>query len=265
MRIVVKIGSNVLARANGRLSIARMAELADEIACLCEEGHQVLIVTSGAVAAGRAQVALPKTVDRVARRQVLSSVGQAILIDTYRGLFAADGLDVGQILLTKSDFSTNEHACNIRHCIQAFFAYGIIPVVNENDTVSVESLMFTDNDELAGLLANLIGADRLIILSSIDGLYDGDPNDPEAHLIETVEPGEDLTRFVSASKSSHGRGGMDTKLRVATSIAQKGTEVVIANGARHNVLIDVVNGNPELPCTRFLANKNIIPYKGEAY
>lgn len=251
MRIVVKIGSNVLARANGRLSIARMAELADEVAALCDQGHQVLIVTSGAVAAGRAQVALPKTVDRVARRQVLSSVGQAILIDTYRSLFSADGLDVGQILLTKSDFSTPEHAANIRQCIQAFFAYGIVPVVNENDTVSVESLMFTDNDELAGLLAGLIGADLLVILSSIDGLYDGDPAAPEAKLIRQVAPGEDLSRFVTAAKSSQGRGGMDTKLRVATEVAGKGISVVIANGFRHDVLTDVVSG-ADFPCTRFL-------------
>lgn len=251
MRIVVKIGSNVLARANGRLSIARMAELADEISALCDQGHQVLIVTSGAVAAGRAQVALPKTVDRVARRQVLSSVGQAILIDTYRSLFSADGLDVGQILLTKSDFSTPEHAANIRQCIQAFFAYGIVPVVNENDTVSVESLMFTDNDELAGLLAGLIGADLLVILSSIDGLYDGDPAAPEAKLIRQVAPGEDLSRFVTAAKSSQGRGGMDTKLRVATEVAGKGISVVIANGFRHDVLTDAVSG-ADFPCTRFL-------------
>lgn len=251
MRIVVKIGSNVLARANGRLSIARMAELADEISALCDQGHQVLIVTSGAVAAGRAQVALPKTVDRVARRQVLSSVGQAILIDTYRSLFSADGLDVGQILLTKSDFSTPEHAANIRQCIQAFFAYGIVPVVNENDTVSVESLMFTDNDELAGLLAGLISADLLVILSSIDGLYDGDPAAPEAKLIRQVAPGEDLSRFVTAAKSSQGRGGMDTKLRVATEVAGEGISVVIANGFRHDVLTDVVSGT-DFPCTRFL-------------
>ena len=228
-----------------------MAELADEISALCDQGHQVLIVTSGAVAAGRAQVTLPKTVDRVARRQVLSSVGQAILIDTYRSLFSADGLDVGQILLTKSDFSTPEHAANIRQCIQAFFAYGIVPVVNENDTVSVESLMFTDNDELAGLLAGLIGADLLVILSSFDGLYDGDPAAPEAKLIRQVAPGEDLSRFVTAAKSSQGRGGMDTKLRVATEVAGKGISVVIANGFRHDVLTDVVSG-ADFPCTRFL-------------
>lgn len=251
MRIVVKIGSNVLARANGRLSIARMAELADEVAALCDQGHQVLIVTSGAVAAGRAQVALPKTVDRVARRQVLSSVGQAILIDTYRSLFAADGMDVGQILLTKSDFSTPEHAANIRQCILAFFAYGIVPVVNENDTVSVESLMFTDNDELAGLLADLIGADLLVILSSIDGLYDGDPSAPDATLIRQVLPGEDLAHVVAKTKTAQGRGGMDTKLRVATATAANGIAVVIANGFRHGVLASIL-ANDDIPCTRFL-------------
>lgn len=254
MRIVVKIGSNVLARANGRLSIARMAELVDEVAALCDQGHQVLIVSSGAVAAGKAQVALPKTVDRVARRQVLSAVGQVLLLDTYRTLFAANGFDVGQILLTKSDFSTEEHASNIRQCIQAFFAYGIVPVVNENDTVSVEGLMFTDNDELAGILSRLIQADLLIILSSVDGLYDGDPAAPESKLIRIVSPGEDLTHVVSEKTSSQGRGGMSTKLQVAARAAQEGITVVVANGMRHSVLADVVAGR-EVPCTRFLPKK----------
>ena len=177
MRIVVKVGSNVVARPDGRLWIARMAGLADEVAALCDAGHQVLIVSSGAVAAGRGRVSLPKTVDRVARRQVLSAVGQAILIDTYRTLFDADGMDVGQILVTKYDLSSAEHAANLRQCVEAFFAYGIVPVVNENDTVSVEGLMFTDNDELAGLMAKLLGAQLLIVLSSVDGLCDGDPAD----------------------------------------------------------------------------------------
>ncbi len=250
MRIIVKVGSNVLARADGRLSIARMAALVDEVAALCDQGHQVLIVTSGAVAAGRAQVALPKTVDRVARRQVLSAVGQAILIDTYRSLFAADGLNVGQILLTKSDFSTPEHAANIQQCILAFFAYGIVPVVNENDTVSVESLMFTDNDELAGELAKLMNADLVVILSSIDGLYDGDPETPDAQLIRAVAPGEELSHVVSVARSTQGRGGMETKLNVATTLAARGIQVVIANGFRHEVLTDIVS-NADIPCTRF--------------
>ncbi len=251
MRIIVKLGSNVLARADGRLCIARMAELVDEISALCDEGHQVLIVTSGAVAAGRAQVALPKTVERVARRQVLSAVGQAILIDTYRTLFAADNLTVGQILLTKVDFATPETSQTILQCILAFFAYGIIPVVNENDTVSVESLMFTDNDELSGRLARLIDADLLILLSSIDGLYTGDPADPASELIQTVRPNEDLSKYVVTSKTTHGRGGMSTKLNVASSLAKDGIEVVVANGFRHGVLTDIVSG-AELPCTRFV-------------
>ncbi|MBO7181357.1 MAG: glutamate 5-kinase, partial [Kiritimatiellae bacterium] len=193
MRIIVKLGSNVLTRADGRLSIARMAALADEITALHEQGHQVVLVTSGAVAAGKAQVSLPKTVEAVARRQVLSAVGQTVLIDTYRALFAANGLNIGQILVTKNDFSSPEHTTNMRQCIHALFAYGILPVVNENDTVSVESLMFTDNDELAGLLATLLEADQLVILSSVDGLYTGDPTDPASTLIREVAPEEDWT------------------------------------------------------------------------
>jgi glutamate 5-kinase len=222
MRIIVKIGSNVITRADGRLSLARMAALADEVTALHEQGHQVVLVTSGAVAAGKAQVSLPKTVDPVARRQVLSSVGQTVLIDTYRTLFAANGLNIGQILVTKNDFSSAEHATNMRQCLHALFAYGILPVVNENDTVSVESLMFTDNDELAGLLATLLDADQLIILSSVDGLYTGDPSSPNAKLIREVAPGEDWTHCVAGVKTSSGRGGMGTKLAVAGRVAAAG-------------------------------------------
>lgn len=251
MRVVVKVGSNVVARANGRLSIARLAGLADEVAALCEAGHQVLIVSSGAVAAGRGRVALPKTVDRVARRQVLSAVGQAILIDTYRTLFDADGMDVGQILVTKHDLSSPEHAANLRQCVEAFFAYGIVPVVNENDTVSVEGLMFTDNDELAGLLASLIGADLLILLSSVDGLCAGDPEVPGAEIVREVRPGDDLSALVRRTTSSQGRGGMGTKLRVAQGAAAAGIAAVIANGARPGVVGALVSG-AEVPCTRFL-------------
>ncbi len=251
MRIVVKVGSNVVARADGRLWIARMAALADEVAALCDAGHQVLIVSSGAVAAGRGRVSLPKTVDRVARRQVLSAVGQAILIDTYRTLFDADGMDVGQVLVTKHDLSSTEHAANLRQCIEAFFAYGIVPVVNENDTVSVEGLMFTDNDELAGLLAQLIHAQLLVILSSVDGLCDGDPSDPDSTLVREVRPGQDLSALIRRTKSSQGRGGMDTKLRVAQSASAAGIPTVIANGARQGVLAALVAGE-DVPCTRFL-------------
>ena len=251
MRIVVKVGSNVVARPDGRLWIARMAGLADEVAALCDAGHQVLIVSSGAVAAGRGRVSLPKTVDRVARRQVLSAVGQAILIDTYRTLFDADGMDVGQILVTKHDLSSAEHAANLRQCVEAFFAYGIVPVVNENDTVSVEGLMFTDNDELAGLMAKLLGAQLLIVLSSVDGLCDGDPGDPGATLIREVRPGQDLSALVRRTKSSQGRGGMETKLRVAQTAAADGIQAVIANGARPGVVAAIVAGE-DIPCTRFL-------------
>ncbi len=257
MRIVVKLGSNVLVRPDGRLSIARMAELTDEVSALCTAGHQVLLVSSGAVATGKAQVSLPPTVDRVARRQVLSAVGQSILVGTYRTLFAANGLDAGQILLTRADFATAQNAANIRQCIQAFFAYGIVPVVNENDPVSaeqvksVEAYMFTDNDELAGLIAHLIDADLLVLLTSVDGLYDGDPASPTARLIREVSPSEDLSHYVADAKTSAGRGGMETKLRTAMTAARDGITAVIASGLRHGILGSVVSG-ADTPCTRFL-------------
>ena len=251
MRIIVKIGSNVLARADGSLSIARMAALADDVAELYGQGHQVLIVTSGAVAAGRSQINLPRTAERVARRQVLSSVGQTVLIDTYRGIFEANGLKIGQILVTKNDFGDGTHAANMRQCLQTLFAYGIVPVVNENDTVSVESLMFTDNDELAGLLAKLLEADLLIILSSVDGVYDRAPTDPEAKLLRTILPDGDDSIEVGES-TSMGRGGMKTKLGVAYRTARDGITCVVANGHRPNILCNLVQDPESVPCTRFL-------------
>lgn len=255
MRIIVKIGSNVITRADGRLSLARMAALADEVTALHEQGHQVVVVTSGAVAAGKAQVTLPKTVEPVARRQVLSSVGQTVLIDTYRALFAANGLNIGQILVTKNDFSSAEHTTNMRQCLRALFAYGILPVVNENDTVSVESLMFTDNDELAGLLATLLEADLLVILSSVDGLYTGDPANPEAKLIREVAPGEDWTHCVAGVKTSSGRGGMGTKLAVAGRVAEAGVAVTLVNGLRAGALTAAVSRDTNVPMTSFLPAK----------
>lgn len=253
MRIVVKIGSNVLTRPDGRLSIAHIAALVEEVAALYEAGHRVMVVTSGAVAAGCAQISLPPVIDRVIRRQVLSAVGQPSLMDTYRTCFATTGLPMGQILVTKSDFADRDHSENIRQCITALLDHGVIPVINENDAVSVESLMFTDNDELSGQVARLFNVDLVVILSSVDGLYTGDPADPASELIREVRPGEDRSGGVVRSTSSKGRGGMTTKLSVTSALAREGIACAVANGNRPGVLKAVVFGDPpDFPCTRFL-------------
>lgn len=252
MRIVVKIGSNVLTRPDGRLSMAHIAALVEEISALYEAGHAVIVVTSGAVAAGRAILSLPPVTDRVIRRQVLSALGQPSLMDAYRTCFATTGLPLGQILVTKSDFADRDHAETIRQCITALIGHGVIPVINENDAVSVESLMFTDNDELAGEVARLLRVDLTVILSSVDGLYTGDPADPASELIREVRPGEDRSAGVVRRTSSQGRGGMSTKLSVAAGLALDGIACTMACGTRPGVLKAVVFGEPGVPCTRFL-------------
>ena len=257
-RIVVKIGSNVLTRRDGSLDLTRLSALTDQLADLRRAGYSVVLVSSGAVASGRGELRdLPDAarLDQVSARQLFSAVGQAKLINRYYELFREHGIHCGQVLATKENFAARAHYLNMQHCIEAMLAHGVLPIVNENDTVSVTELMFTDNDELSGLIATMTGASRLIILSNIDGLYTGDPADPESTLIERVEPGQDPTAYISASRSSLGRGGMGSKCRIARRVAAEGTEVVIANGKREGILRSLM-GLPEsapAPHTVFVA------------
>ncbi len=176
-RIVVKIGSQVLCSPDGTLNRDVLSNLVSQLASLHTAGWQVLLVSSGAVAAGRGLLTgqLQRIVDPVARKQVLAATGQVRLMETYRELFAQQSLTVAQVLATKSDFQTRRHYLNMRGCIEALLTAGIVPVVNENDVVSVTELMFTDNDELAGLLAGMVDAELLCLLSTVPGVYDGDP------------------------------------------------------------------------------------------
>ena len=173
-RIVVKIGSQVLCDPRGELNLAVLAQLAGQIAGLAADGWQVLVVSSGAVAAGHgvAGEAIHRVSDPVARKQVLAATGQVRLMENYRALFHAHGLTVAQVLTSKSDFQTRRHYLNMRGCIDGLLAAGIIPVINENDVVSITELMFTDNDELAGLLAGMVNADLLCLLSTVDGVFE---------------------------------------------------------------------------------------------
>lgn len=256
-RIVVKIGSNVLTRRDGSLDITRLSALVDQLAELRRHGFSIMLVSSGAVASGRGELRdLPDAarLDQVSARQLFSAVGQAKLINRYYELFREHGIHCGQVLATKENFARRSHYLNQQHCIEAMLAHGVIPIVNENDTVSVTELMFTDNDELSGLIATMTGASKLIILSNIDGLYTGDPADPESRLIARVEPGQDPTSFIAASKSTLGRGGMSSKCRIARRVAAEGTEVIIANGKREGILQSLCRlpDAPEAPHTLFV-------------
>ena len=253
MRITIKIGSNVLTRADGSLDVTRMSALVDQIACLRSEGHEVILVSSGAVASGRSELKhIQHDLDSVGQRQLFSAVGQAKLINRYFELFREYGIPVGQVLTTKENFSDTEHRKNQENCMRVMLDNNVLPIVNENDTVSVTELMFTDNDELSGLIAQMTQSKALIILSNIDGIYTGDPSDPASQLIRTIEPGRRLDDYIQETKSSAGRGGMQSKSNVARQTAAAGISVIIANGKRDDILVKLMNDREHTPCTEFL-------------
>ena len=239
-RITVKVGSNVLTRPDGTLDVTRMSALVDQVADLRRRGIEVILVSSGAVASGRSEVRPIRRLDSVDQRQLFSAVGQAKLINRYYELFREHDIAVGQVLTTKESFGTRGHYLNQKNCMTVMLENGVIPIVNENDTISVSELMFTDNDELSGLIASMMDAQALIILSNVDGIYDGPPSDPASRVIPEIRPGDDFASCIQTSKSSFGRGGMLTKTSIARKVADEGITVIIANGRRENVLVEIV-------------------------
>lgn len=252
----MKIGSNVLARADGKIDVTRMSALADQVAWLHKSGHEVIIVSSGAVACGRGELDGTHRLDSVEQRQLFSALGQAKLINLYYGLFREYGLHVGQVLTMKENFGSRREYLNQRSCMEVMLSNGVIPIVNENDTVSVTELMFTDNDELSGLIASMMGARRLFILSNVDGIYSGPPDNSASSVIARVEPGDDLSSFISGAKSGFGRGGMLTKCGIAMKVAEEGISVIIANGRRDNILADLMTRPSDVPHTEFVARED---------
>ena len=250
-RIAVKVGSNVLTQQDGTLDVERMSDLVTQIAVLRTQGVEVVLVSSGAVASGRNEVKPVKKLDAVSSRQLYSAVGQAKLINRYFELFRRHGLICGQVLTSKENFSSRTHYLNQKNCMETMLENGVIPVVNENDTVSVTELMFTDNDELSGLVATMMNMDALVILSNVDGIYDGHPSSPQSHIIREIPEKADVSMFIQSEKSAFGRGGMLTKYRIARKVADEGIEVIIANGTRPDILLRLASGDG-VPCTRFL-------------
>lgn len=260
-RIVVKIGTQVLCDPGGALNRGVLAALVKQLGTLCTDGWQVLLVTSGAVAAGNslADERMQKIADPVARKQVMAATGQILLMETYRELFQHHGLPVAQVLTSKSDFQTRRHYLNMRGCIEALLSAGIVPIVNENDVVAITELMFTDNDELAGLLAGMVKADLLCLLSTVPGVYDGDPDDPATRCIECWDDQRhQVEDIVSRGTSSLGRGGMHSKLAIARKAAKLGTEVVIAAGADPEIMRKILSHGAG---TWFPASGDVSPTK----
>jgi len=250
-RIAVKIGSNVLTRKDGRLDITRMSALVDQIAELHKHGLKIVLISSGAVASGRSEINAGKKLDPVSARQLYSAVGQAKLINRYYELFREQGIICGQVLTTKENFSSRKHYLNQKHCMDIMLENKVIPIVNENDTISVTELMFTDNDELSGLIATMMKMDALVILSDVDGIYNGDPKDPNSSVICEIGKDDDLNNYVQTTKSSFGRGGMLTKCHIARKVADEGITVIIANGKKSNILPDILKKGSSALFTRF--------------
>ena len=253
-KIAVKIGSNVLTRPDGTLDITRMSALVDQISVLHKLGVQLALISSGAVASGRSVMGLSKKMDIVEQRQLYSTVGQAKLINHYWELFREHGIIVGQVLTTKTNFEGRSQYLNQRNCIRIMLENKVLPIVNENDAVSVSELMFTDNDELSGMIASMLGMEALVILSNIDGIFDGAPSNPDSKVIRTIRKGQDLSDFIQTSKSTFGRGGMQTKTSIARKIADEGIEVIIANGKKENILVELLDKRKDTVCTHFEAS-----------
>jgi len=255
-RIIIKIGSNVLTQKDGLPNLSRIKHLVDQLAAIKAQGKELVVVSSGAVAAGRSLLQIDEKLEAVATRQLLASIGQVKLINIYAQLFQEYQLLCSQVLVTKEDFRDRIHYLNMKNCFEILLKHNVIPVVNENDVVSVTELMFTDNDELAGLIASFLNADALIILTNVDGIYDGDPKNGESRVIEEIDSATiNIASFISATRSEFGRGGMLTKTDIAQKIASLGISVHIANGQRVNILTDVLEG--KVKHTRFIANKKV--------
>src|ERR1700742_1920792 len=222
-RIVIKIGSNVLTRKDGLPDLERIKHLTGQIARIKKQGKEVVLVSSGAVASGRSLISVSDKFDAIATRQLFASIGQVKLINTYAQLFEKYNVLCSQVLVTKEDFRDRLHYLNMKNCLKILLQHHVVPVVNENDVVSVTELMFTDNDELAGLIASMLNAQALIVLTNVDGIYDGNPNVEGSKVIEQVEGKNiDFSSFIGSSRSQFGRGGMITKSTMAQKIGQLG-------------------------------------------
>lgn len=253
-RIAIKIGSNVLAKENGTLDVDRIEHLVDQVTRIKKQGIEVILISSGAVAAGKAIIAENIKMDTVSARQLWSAVGQVKLINTYFEFFEQQKLLSAQVLTTKENFSDRRHYLNMKNCISTMLDNNVVPIVNENDTISVSELMFTDNDELSGLISSMMDCEGLIILSNVDGIYNGQPGSDGTEVIREIKPHDHSPEnFISAQKSGFGRGGMHTKYNIARKIALEGINVFIANGKRENIIVDILANN-DVPYTKFLPN-----------
>lgn len=258
MRVVIKIGSSSLTHEEtGGLNLFKMEHLVRSLCDLRNMGHDVCLVSSGAIAVGREAIGLKERPTDISTKQACAAVGQAKLMMTYQKLFGEYNQIAGQVLLTKNTMINPVSRENAKNTFEELFHLGVIPVVNENDTVSTYEMQFGDNDTLSALVASLIGADRLVLLSDIDGLYTDDPhNNLEAELIKVVDKIDDsiLGMAKGSTGSNVGTGGMSTKLTAAKIATYSGADMIIANGKDVSIIHDIFTG--DFVGTTFRANAN---------
>lgn len=246
--IVVKVGTRVLTGPDGRLNYERITQLGGEINQVIDSGRRVILVSSGAVGAGIGRLGLSKRPDDLAHLQAVAAIGQSALVEAYERAFCLHGRHAAQILLTADDLDHRVRYLNARNTILTVLEFGEIPVINENDTISVDELMttFGDNDRLAAIVTNLTQAPLLVLLSDVDGLYDGDPKLSGSRLLPTVTRlNKDIFGLACAPTSGGlSKGGMASKLRAARLATAAGENVIIANGRTPGVLADIIAGRP---------------------
>ena len=247
-RIVVKLGTNLLTAGSDRLDLVVMSTLVGQVARLHQQGRDVLLVTSGAIAAGRQELGISDGMKDIPCRQAMAAVGQNALMQSYQQLFEWHGIKVAQALLTRTDLADRLGYLNARHTLLTLLELRVLPVINENDVVAVEELggaSFGDNDNLSGLVANLVDADLLVLLSDVDGLYTADPaRDKGAELIARVERIDRSIEKLASGAKGRGLGGMKTKLEAAKLATASGATAVIAGGFGKDVILRVVAGDP---------------------
>lgn len=256
--VVVKVGTNVLTAEDGRLDPARLQALADQLHRLRATGRQVALVSSGAIGAGMGRLGLAKRPTDLRELQACAAVGQSFLMRAYQECLDRHGIHAAQILLTAGDFDSRGRYLNMRNTILSLFEWGVLPIINENDTVSIAEIRFGDNDHLAAMLTNLLRAPLLILLSVVDGLYAGDPSDPAARKLDTVTSIDAaVLDLAGGSRSTLGTGGMRSKLRAARLATAAGESVVMANGTVAGVLDRIFASEPV--GTLFLPHRSGLP------
>ena len=243
-RVVIKVGTNVMTNKDNRIVGPTLNELVRQIAELYEADIMPVLVSSGSAIAGKEILGDCRAEDPSIRRQIFSSVGQPRMMRHYYTLFHSFGMRCAQVLATKRDFTPGKYRENMINCYEGLLHEGIVPIANEDDAVSLTMSMFSDNDELASLVAELIGADALILLTDTDGLYTGHPDDDDSRKLNEVHAEQEVEQYVKKSNKAEGegRGGMESKLKIAKETAKKNITTYIANGKRKNVIVDILEG-----------------------